>query len=108
MSQSTEIKMNVGLTRIEHVLCSRTMAEYFNLHLIEGENQREIGLTGDRFGYINSTLQSYLRERPNDIVVKAIREILVNEFKAWDELNEGVERDMREPFELLFIVRLTN
>lgn len=108
MSQSTEIKMTVGLTTIEHVYGSRTMAQYFNLHLIEGENQREIGLTGDNFGYINSALQSYLRERPDDIVAKAMREILFNAFSAWDELNEGVDRDMREPFELLFIVRLTN
>ncbi len=108
MSQSTEIKMKVGLTTIEHVYGSRTMAQYFNLHLIEGENQREIGLTGDHFGYINSALQSYLRERPDDIVVKAMREILFKEFKAWDEMTSGEHEDLREPFDLLFIVRLTN
>lgn len=107
MSQSTEIKMVVGLTTIEHVYGSRAMAEYFNLSLISGESVREINLDGDNFGYINTKLQAYLKEFPGDVVTKAIREILSAKFMEWNELHAGIDEDL-ETFELQFQVRLVN
>lgn len=107
MSQSTEIKMTVGLTTIEHVYGSRAMAEYFNLSLISGESVREINLDGDNFGYINTKLQEYIKEFPGDVVTKAIREVMANKFMEWTELHAGIDEDL-EMFDMQFQVRLTN
>lgn len=107
MSQSTEIKMTVGLTKIEHVYGSRVMAQYFDLNLIEGEDVRELNFTGMHFAHINMRLQEYLKEFPNDVVTKVIRQLLSAAFIEYNELHADSEEDVPE-MELQFQVRLTN